>query len=155
MDTQIKVCVIVENTNKILLIKEWSDNKNGYYWNIIKGTFESSLDESIAKCAIREAREEAGITISLTNFVNILIKHGYNTRIYINFTGSIIKGKPCVVPKDEQLLRNENIIEFRWFTKKELKNLNEDEFINDVVSETVDRWIKGEIYPLSILMEKV
>lgn len=154
MDTQIKVSVIVTDSNKALLIKEWSNNKNGHYWNIIKGTFDSSLDESIAKCAIREAKEEAGITISLDNFINIAIKHGHNTRVYINFTASITDGKPHIVSKNEQSLRKEDMVEVKWFTRDELKDMKEEEFINDVVFEVINKWLNKEVYPLSLLTEK-
>jgi ADP-ribose pyrophosphatase YjhB (NUDIX family) len=155
MDTQIKIGAIVENTDKILLIKEWSNNKNGHYWNIIKGTFDSSLDETLEECAIREAKEETDITISLVSFINIAVKHGFNTRIYINFVAAITGGKPQIVSRKEQVLRKEDITEVKWFNRKRLRTMKEEEFINDVVFEAISKWLNKEIYPLNLLTEKI
>jgi len=154
METQIKVGVLIIDSEKLLLIKEWSNNKNGYFWNIIKGTFDNTLDKTILDCAKREVKEEVGTSIKLNNLINISFKHGFNTRIYLNFTASITKGKPHFAPKKEQDSRQEEIIETKWFTKNELKKLSEVDFINDVVYKSVKDWLKGNIYSLDILSEK-
>ena len=154
MDTQIKVCTIVENDNKVLLIKEWSDNKNGHYWNIIKGTFNSTLDKNLIDTAKREAVEEACADISITNYLGIIIKYGFSIRIYVSLVGVLKKGKPHIPPKKEQQQRKEDIIEMKWFTQDELKDLKEEEFINDVAFDVINRWLANDIYPLSLLTEK-
>jgi len=154
MDTQIKVGAIVEENDKILLIKEWSNSKKGYFWNIIKGTFDSLIDGTLEECVIREAMEEIGVVIQLSKFIKLSIKHGFNTRIYVNFVASIIQGKPKVQSKIDQASRNEDIIETKWFTKHELNNMDEDKYINDVAYETVTNWLKNKAYSLDLLVEK-
>jgi ADP-ribose pyrophosphatase YjhB (NUDIX family) len=154
MEKTIKIGVLIVNNNNILLIKEWSESKHDFYWNIIKGTYEELLDKKFVDCAIREAQEEVGVTISVNNFVNIIIKHGYDMRIYINFVASITRGEPNIAPANEQLNRNENIKEIKWFSTTELENMKEEDFINDISFEAIQKWINKEIYSLSLLEEK-
>lgn len=155
MEKTIKVGVLIVNKDKILLIKEWSENKNDYCWNIIKGTYDDSVDKQVLDCAIREAQEEANAAITVDGFINIVIKYGYNIRFYINFIASITNGEPHTASKNDQSLRKEDIKEVRWFTKTELKNMKEVEFINDVAFEAINKWINKEIYPLNLLTEKI
>ena len=111
MDTQIKVGVLIRDGDKVLLIKEWSNNKNAYLWNIVKGTFDSSLDKTLVDCATREAQEEAGVKVELSNFLSLSVKHGHSIRVYVNFVGKIVEGEPTLTPKDEQDKRDEDIKE--------------------------------------------
>lgn len=155
MDTQIKVGVLIVKKEKVLLIKEWSTNKKGYFWNFVKGTFDPSIDKTLEDCAKREALEEAGAAIKLKNFINLTIKHGFNTRIYVNLIAEITKGKPTLPPSKDQKGRNEDIKEIKWMNKKDLKKINKEEFINDVVYEAILKWTKSEFYPLELLEEVV
>ena len=139
----------------MLLIKEWSNNKNAYLWNIVKGTFDSSLDKTLVDCATREAQEEAGVKVELSNFLSLSVKHGHSVRIYVNFVGKITEGEPTLTSKDEQDKRGEDIKEVVWKTKNELQSMKEEEFISDVVYESIQKWLKGEVYPVSILEEKI
>lgn len=154
MDTQIKVGAIIEDNDKILLIKEWSNSKNGYFWNIIKGTFDGLIDDTFEECVIREAMEEIGVSIQLSKFIKLSIKHGFSTRIYVNFVASIVHGKPKIESKKDQATRNEDIIEAKWFTKHELNKMDEDKYINDVAYETVTSWLNNKTYSLDLLVEK-
>ena len=45
-DLKVKVGVVVENGDKTLLIREWSNKKSGYFWNIIKGTYGDKENEN-------------------------------------------------------------------------------------------------------------
>ncbi len=49
-----KVVVLLQDKNKILLLKEWSNKKGGYFWNLIKGTFGDHDSETLEDCAKRE-----------------------------------------------------------------------------------------------------
>jgi ADP-ribose pyrophosphatase YjhB (NUDIX family) len=155
MEKTIKVGVLIVEKGKSLLIKEWSEDKKDYRWNIIKGTFDDSTDKQFSDCAIREAKEEAGVEVSLSGFSNIIIKYGFSIRIYISFIASIVSGEPHTASKGKQSTRKEDITETKWFSKAELKELKKEDFINDVAFETVTRWINGETYPLSLLIEKI
>lgn len=155
MDAQIKVGVLIVKKDEALLIKEWSDNKEGYFWNFVKGTFEPSIDKTLADCAKREAIEEAGVTIKLKSFINLAVKHGFNTRIYVNFIGEITNGEPKLASLKDQKGRNEDIKEVKWMNKEDLKNINKEEFINDIAYEAVMKWIESKFYPLELLVEVV
>lgn len=155
MEKTIKVGVLIVKEDKLLLIKEWSEDKKAHLWNIVKGTFDDSIDKQLSDGAIREAEEEAGVEVSLNGFSNIIIKYGFSIRIYVNFVASIVSGEPHTASKNEQSTRKEDITETKWFTKAELKELKEEEFVNDVAFETVTRWRNGENYPLSLLTEKI
>ncbi len=153
MDTQIKVGLLITNKEELLLIKEWSNNKNGYFWNVVKGSFEPEKDKTLAECAIREADEEIGVKITLEKFINLVIKHGFSTRIYVNLVASITNGEPRVASDENQKLLKEDIKEVKWLKKDDLKKMPEEEFINDVVFMAISKWLSGETYPLELLTE--
>jgi len=155
MEKAIKVGVLIVQEDKLLLIKEWSEDKKTQLWNIVKGTFDDTIDKQFSDGAIREAKEEAGVEVSLNGFSNVIIKYGFSIRIYVNFIASIVSGEPHTASKNEQSTRKEDVTETKWFTKTELKELKEEEFINDVAFETVTRWMNGETYPLNLLTEKI
>lgn len=155
MEKTIKVGVLIVDKDKLLLIKEWSEDKKTHLWNIVKGTFDDSVDKQLSDGAIREAKEEVGVEVALNGFANIIIKYGFNIRIYVNFVASIVNGEPHTASKNEQSSRKEDITETKWFTKTELKELEEENFINDVAFETITGWANGKTYPLNLLTEKI
>lgn len=154
MEIQIKVGVVIVKDDKILLLKEWSDTKKDYRWNIIKGTFEDT-DKTILNCVKREAKEEAGVEVKIDKFICCIVKHGFNIRIYYNFLGQINKGEPKLAVLKEQEARKENFKEIRWFSTKELEKMEEDDFMNDVVYKAITDWVNGRAYPMELMKEIV
>lgn len=155
MEKIIKVGILIVEKEKVLLIKEWSETKMDYYWNIIKGTYEEVFDKRISDCAIREVKEEINATVSLKDFLGVYIKFGYDLRTYFCFTASIIDGKPQIASKKEQLERKEDIKDFQWLTKKELEKIKKEDFINDIAYSTVQKWISSKVYSLDLVNEIV
>jgi len=155
MEKIVKVGVLVVKREKILLIREWSETRKGYFWNIVKGTYDNAIDKKFSDCAIREAKEEIGVNISLKGFVGIIVKYGHNIRVYVSFTASVVDGKPQIATKKEQLKRKENICDVIWLTKKEIERISADDFLSDVAYSTVQKWIKNEVFSLDLIEEIV
>lgn len=151
----IKVAVLLVQNQKVLLLKEWSNKRNGYYWNLIKGTFESKLDKSLKDCAIREAKEEVGMDISLEKIIDITIKHDIENKIYITYLGKATSNTSfgSIPSKLKQQARNEDIQETQWFSKDEFKRLNEDELMSSLIKKVYEKWQSNELYSLNLITE--
>ena len=149
----IKVCVLVTEGNKLLLIREWSNKRNGYFWNVIKGTYDNS-EESLFDCAKREAKEEAGLDIELTHFVNCIVGYGKRTQLYFGFMAKALSGNLSLTPKEKQQQRGEDIVRIDSFSKDEIRKIRKDEFILEIVYELVKQWIEGRVYSLDLIIQK-
>jgi|AntAceMinimDraft_9_1070365.scaffolds.fasta_scaffold120873_2 ADP-ribose pyrophosphatase YjhB (NUDIX family) len=140
--TKIKIGVLVEKNNKLLLIKELNSSNGKYYWNIIKGTFESTRDKDFFKTAKRECKEEAGIEIKLIRLINVIyLNKKYRRVIQFNFIALIKKGIPRLLSKKQHKIKNEDIIEIKFFTKNEIKKIKKSEFIDIRAFLTVRDWL--------------
>ena len=153
-DIQVKVGILIACESNILLIKEWSNKKNGYFWNIIKGTYGDVPNESVKECAIRESFEEAGLKVRLTHLLPCAIMHDENkSQIQYNFIAKKVSGKPAPPSQAEQLTRSEDIQEVRWFSKKEIKKMKMVDFISEKSYGVVYAWMHKKIFPLSLIRE--
>lgn len=151
MNIHIKVGVLIVNNNKLLLIKEKINKKDKPLWNIIKGTYEINSDENIFTAAIRECREEISVEVNLVNSLGCYITKGKDDlHIQFNFLAEIIKGKPAIPSKSEQIERKENVLEFNWFGEDEIINMKSESFISNRAYTLVNDWIAGCKYPLDI-----
>jgi len=140
----IKIGVLVEKNNELLLIKELNNSNGKYYWNIIKGTFEPVKDKDFFKTAERECKEEAGIKIKLTRLINIIYLNKKDRRvIQFNFRALIKKGIPRLLSENQNKIKDEDIIEIKFFSKEELKKIKKSEFINIRAFLTVRDWLKN------------
>jgi len=151
--TQLKVCCIITKANKVLLIKEWSENKKDYLWNIVKGTFEGNIDKDLVSCVKREIAEEARLSAGPTDFLGVVNKNGFSTRVYFGFLCRL--SKIVVVDKklSEKHISGEDITDVKWFDLSEIRKLKEDQFVNDIGYYFVQKWLNGKIYPLEVLKE--
>ena len=139
----IKIGVLIENKNKLFLIKELNDSNGKYYWNIIKGTFEPEKDRDFLETAKRECKEEAGISVKINYLQSIMYLKRKDT-LQFNFGASIKKGIPKVPKDKEQKKRSENIMEIKFFNKKELRIMKEKDFMNERAFKAIENWIKGK-----------
>jgi ADP-ribose pyrophosphatase YjhB (NUDIX family) len=148
---KIKVGILVENKNRLLLIKESNDPDDKYYWNIIKGSFEPDKDKDFFESAKRECEEEAGIKVKLTHLLNVMYLNKRDMYIIqFNFIALIQKGVPKVAKINHQKMRNEDITELKFFTKSELKKMKKQEFINERAFLAVNEWLKNKRNNLKI-----
>lgn len=147
-----KVSAVIEKDNKILLIKEWSNKKNGHFWNLIKGTYGDVENETLAECAIREAKEEAGIEISIEKIISCYAYAEELVGLQFNFLAHPKGGSDAgAVNKKDQEKRGEDIIETRWVTKEELLKIKPDEFISKRIYQVIEEWSKGKSYSFETL----
>ena len=155
MNVQIKVSLSVFKDNSILLIKEWSNKRSGYYWNIIKGSLEEKSGETIIECAEREAEEEAGLKVKVSGFVSCFIfPKEVGLGIQYNFLGEPVSGSNfSMPPKKEQEDRNEDIQEIKWFSKEDLLKIKPKDFISKRTRVVIGAWIEGRTYPLDIFQQ--
>lgn len=155
MDTKIKIGVIITNDGgDILLIKEKLKKKYLPFWNTVKGTYGDSGDETVFDAAIRECQEETSVKVELTNALGCNIsREGEKIRVQFNFLAKIIKGKPKVPEKDDQIKQDESILEVKWFTKDEILKMNKNEFISGLTHKLILSWISGKKFPLEIFKQ--
>lgn len=107
---------LVEKDGKFLLVKETlEDNKD--YWIVPGGHVE--FGEKIKDTVKREIKEETNLDIEIVKFMDfkeaIFAKHGYHTVIFF------FLAKPLT---DEIVLSEEKVLDAKFFTKEELKDLN-------------------------------
>jgi len=153
MDTQAKIGVVISNNtgDQIVLIKEKTEKHDKPLWNVIKGSYGDNGDENIFEAAQRECREEASVKVELVNALGAYISKDENRmRIQFNFLAKVIEGEPKIAPVDEQQPRDENIQEIKWFSREEISNLNQEEFISNRIYELVQDWLSGKKYPLEV-----
>lgn len=151
-DIQIKIGVLIIRDGKLLLIKEWSNKRNGYFWNIVKGTFGDHQNETLVDCAIRECREEAGLDVEIKSLLHCVVLSRNDIRVQFNFMGSVIgQANESQSSTEAQKERGEDINERKWFAKEELNSISSEEFINSRAEDAVKAWINGEVYPLEAL----
>jgi|GEM_PF-940814 len=157
---KIKIGILVEYREKLLLIKELNTKDGKYYWNIIKGTFEPDKDNNFLESAIRECKEEAGIEVKVTDLLNIMYlaeKARDKYIIQFNLVAFIKKGVPKLTKKDEQQKRNEDIIELKFFSRNGLKKIKKNDFMNERTYLAVNDWlnnIRGDIKLFKFLSKK-
>ena len=151
MSVKIKVGSLIVKNNKVLLIKEKIKKNNIPLWNIVKGSYEENNDETIFDTAIRECKEEVSVEIKLINALGCYIaQDNKKIRVQFNFLAEIVDGVPALPDKKEQTQRDECISELKWFSKKELSQMNSSEFISNRTYLALMDWIKGDCYPLEI-----
>ncbi|MEW6408416.1 MAG: NUDIX hydrolase [Patescibacteria group bacterium] len=151
MNTIIKTTALIQDNKKILLIKEWSKKKNGYFWNVIRGTFDPEKDASLTAAIIREAKEEINLDIDVENILSIFeIKKLDSFLLQINFTGQPrLNSKPSLPKSFEQ---DEEIIEYKWFNFDEYKALKKEELMDKRVSIIINDFFLNKLkYPLQII----
>lgn len=152
MNNIIKVTnLIIKDDGEILLIKEWSKKKRGYFWNIIKGTFSNENDGSFLEALERETKEEVNLPCEVIGLIGIFqgIENG-DFLVHVNF---LSKPKNTIRPTlPTEFGPDEEIIDYKWVSKEEFEEMGMDEFMSDKVKLIVDQWHAEKVtYPLSCL----
>lgn len=140
---KIYVSTVVEKDGKFILVKE---NKEQCYgkWNIPSGHVEDN--EFITSAAVREVKEETNFDVELTGLIAV-----YNN-MFENFN-SISFIYSCKITKNNKISFNRNeIIETKWFTFEELKNMKEELRDYDYIIEAIRRYRDNDIKPLNTII---
>lgn len=131
------------NENKIALIQEGKEKSYGK-WNLPGGRLEKG--EKIIDGAIREVEEETGYKVNITYLTGIYnITSGIGDQVVvINFIGDVIGGDLRYDGKE--------IINAKWFTLDEIKNLKDSELRNPkLIRKIFDEVESGKRLPLEII----
>lgn len=133
---------IIEKDNKILMVKEAKQKCYGK-WNIPAGHLEDG--ETIFEGAIREVFEETGCKVKLKNVLPIINKElDNNTFLLITFTAELLE--------EHISFNNEEILEVKWISKAELKNMTSENLRDEkLIKNTLRMFEENEVYPLDII----
>lgn len=140
---KIYVGTVVENAGKFILVRE---NKEQCYgkWNIPSGHVEEN--EFITRAAIREVKEETNLDIELTGLIAV-----YNN-MFENFN-SISFVFSCIITQNLKINFDKNeIIEAKWFTFEELKDMKGELRDYDYIIEAIRRYRENDIKPLDTII---
>lgn len=152
MSIKIKVGIIIEDNDRILMIRESMQEKSKPLWNFIKGTYEEEKDSSIFDTALRECIEESCVSVEITEVLGCYFsKNKGDVRFQINFMARINDGIPAVPNPEDQKTRNEFISEIKWFTRDELTKMNSDDFISERTYIAITDYLMGIRYPLGVI----
>ena len=152
MNIKLKVSVIIENNGKIFLIKERLAHDRRYGWNLPGGTWEKT-DGPLAYGAIREAKEESGLAVTLKGFYRVaLVDLETRIKLQIFFVGETASADYQLMGKSAQEALDEDIVEGRWFTRDKLAVLPDNEFVASTVARVLKTYLANPTtYPLEIL----
>ncbi len=126
---RVRVCGILIENDKILLLKHDSIGKKGYLWSPPGGGVE--FGNSLHECLKREFHEETNLKIEVGDylFTNEYIDTKYHAiEIFfevVSLSGTLKLGTDPELPLDNQILS-----EARFFSPKELANLPKDALHN-------------------------
>lgn len=152
MNNIIKITnLIIKDDGEFLLIKEWSKKKQGYFWNIIKGTFDPGRDLNVLDALVRETKEEVNLLCDTVGLLGIFqgTENG-NFLLHFNFLSKPSKSITPQLPKE--FGPDEETVDYQWISKAKFDEMDLSEFMSDKVRLIVDQRYKDQmIYPLSIL----
>lgn len=143
------VGVIIERDGKILLVQEAGGVEQGQ-WNQPAGWLDKGEDPVAG--AKREAQEETGLQIEITDFLGIYSVVKPASTMYDGFSRHLIKlifvGK---VAGGEIKLDPEEIMDARFFTPEEIYDMTEG-MIRDIhIKDQVRDYFAGKRYPLEMV----
>lgn len=144
MNNIIKITnLIIKDDGEFLMIKEWSKKKRGYFWNIIKGTFDPERDLDVLRALDRETEEEVNLPCDTVGLLGIFqgIENG-NFLLHFNF---LSKPRQNITPKlPQEFGPDEEIIDYQWISKEKFDEMGMDEFMSDKVRLIVDQWYRDK-----------
>jgi len=141
---KLKVGVIIEKGDSILLIKEKYIRGSAHKWNMITGGWEES-DGDIKNTAIRETKEETGLNIKIKRLVQITqvqYPDPEKTKRQFFFVADAQSDEVCLPSKEDQAELNESIIDYKWFEKDEILRMPDEEFVTGTVAEVSKEYIR-------------
>lgn len=126
---RVRVCGMLLEEEKILLIKHKNLGPKGYIWSPPGGGME--FQESAEETLVREFKEETGLDIEVKQF---LFVNEYKDRHYHAmelFFSVLKKGGILKLGSDPELQMDNQILdEINWFSSKEIKQKDPDNLHN-------------------------
>lgn len=141
MGLTVTCSVMLERAGKLLLVQEAAPEIYGK-WNQPAGHLDPG--ETLLQCAVREAREESGYVVELTE-LQAVYNEAAADRQRINFC---FRARPCgeAGPVDPA-----EILSTRWFTKDELPQLPDDQLRHQIAKQRIADWLAGKRAPLALI----
>ena len=138
------VGTIILKDGKILMVKEAKEKCYGK-WAFPAGHIEPN--EAIYDGAKRETYEETGCTVELKKAVPVFLKNTNDSKIVMMHFLSDLVNEENSYDKDE-------ILETKWISIDEIKNMDEKEFRSSaVVKQIINDIEKQNLYDLDIVKD--
>ncbi len=138
------VGTIILKDNKILMVKEAKEKCYGK-WSFPAGHIEPN--ETIYEGAKRETLEETGCTVNLKKAFPVFLKNTEDSKIVMmHFLSDLIE--------ESNNYDTNEIIEKKWISLNEIKNMNEQEFRSSaVVKQIINDIEKQNLFDLNIVKD--
>jgi len=143
--TKIIACSnLIEKDGKFLLVKETKKMAKGSY-NFPSGTLEDN--ESLIDCAIREAKEESGLTVKPVSIVKLFHNPKSargNSVLIVVFNSKTISG---------ELTTSKEHPEVKFASLEEIKELNKNNLIRhgEYMLDAIDNYLNNKSIDLDFL----
>jgi ADP-ribose pyrophosphatase YjhB (NUDIX family) len=131
-EIRIRVCLVVLQDNKILLVPHYNTDRGPVQWNLPGGKIE--FGENIKNAAVREFEEEIGLIVEIIELLDVsevIIKERPWHSITITYLGAIKSGRL----KKEQHRYGEKYP--KWFERSDLSTI--EYHPKEVVDKTFTR----------------
>ena len=143
MDLKIHASSIIQNKNKILLVRESKKLSYGK-WNLPGGHLDKG--ETFAQAAIREAFEETGLVITLKSLIGFYSGF-YRSSFYIRV---VFLGKF----KEQIMIQGSDILELKWMVPEKVLKIKDENLISPfVLKQILTDYLTGKSYPLNVIKE--
>ena len=138
------VGTIILKDNKVLMVKEAKEKCYGK-WSFPAGHIEPN--ETIYEGAKRETLEETGCTVNLKKAFPVFLKNTEDSKIVMmHFLSDLIE--------ESNSYDTNEIIEKKWISLNEIKNMNEQEFRSSaVVKQIINDIEKQNLFDLNIVKD--
>lgn len=140
---EVVVSNLIERDGKFLLVQE---KKTAYEekWNLPGGSLEHG--EGILDCAIREGKEETGLTLKPTHLIRIDVVNFVDSKfdlLSIVVKSEIIEGEP---------IATNDVKAVEWFTLDKIKEMNQQRKLKTPhVIKFIEANNSGKTIPLSAI----
>jgi len=149
---KLKIGVIIEKNNKILLIKEKYWEGSIHKWNMVTGSWEET-DGDVKNTAVREAKEEVGLDVEVKKLFRItFVQYPEKNKLQFFYVAEARSDLVCLPSKETQDKLKESIIDYKWFERDEILQVPDAEFVSDTVINVLKSYIlQPENTPVDVI----
>lgn len=135
--------LVLEQDGKLLLVQEADPDIYGL-WNQPAGHVEPG--ETFEDCALREAREETGYDVELTDLQAIY----YDVEAGDMEINICFRARPLGQPRHPLA---DDVLGTRWFSREELLALPREELRHARTLRRLEDWLAGKTFPLDVIVQ--